>query len=213
MAKRKSAIDDLESGRVPHIVHMIPPGAPGFREAGGGAMVISSPAEVDGLVRQLRRGEVITLDDLRGALARRHAVAVACPVSTAIFLNMAARAAEERRLMGVPEDELTPWWRVLKKGGFLTQVPRRRRTAGGPPCCRWCPHLALAQAARRLRLCRAPTRRLSGGARRLGPFRGCCPGSPRGQTGARARANGVLVLEPEKRPALAPVAFTFALER
>lgn len=119
MAKRKSAIDHLESGRIPHIVHMIPPGAPGFREAAGGAMVISSPAEVDGLVRQLRRGEVITLDDLRGALARRHAVAVACPVSTAIFLNMAARAAEERRIMGVPEDELTPWWRVLKKGGFL----------------------------------------------------------------------------------------------
>lgn len=119
MAKRKSAIDHLESGREPHIVHMIPPGAPGFREAAGGAMVISSPAEVDGLVRQLRAGEVVTLDDLRAAIARRHRVAVACPVSTAIFLNMCARAAEERRLMGVPEDDLTPWWRVLRKGGFL----------------------------------------------------------------------------------------------
>lgn len=119
MAKRKSAIDHLESGRQPHIVHMIPPGAPGFREAAGGAMVISSPAEIDALVRQLRPGEVITLDDLRAALARRHAVAVACPVSTAIFLNMSARAAEEGRTMGVPEDDLTPWWRVLRKGGFL----------------------------------------------------------------------------------------------
>jgi len=35
MAKRKSSIDHLESGRQPHIVHMIPPGAPGFREAAG----------------------------------------------------------------------------------------------------------------------------------------------------------------------------------
>jgi hypothetical protein len=119
MAKRKSSIDHLESGRQPHIVHMIPPGAPGFREAAGGAMVVSSPAEVDGLVRQLRAGEIITLDELRRAIARRHDVAVACPVSTAIFLNMCARAAEERRSMGVPEGELTPWWRVLKKGGFL----------------------------------------------------------------------------------------------
>lgn len=119
MAKRKSAIEHLESGRQSHIVHMIPPGAPGYREAAGGAMVISSPAEVDALVRQLRPGEVITLDELRAAIARRHAVAVACPVSTAIFLNMAARAAEERRLMGVPDDDLTPWWRVLRKGGFL----------------------------------------------------------------------------------------------
>jgi len=116
---RKSAIDHLNSGREPHIVHMIPPGAPGYREAGGGAMVVSSPAEVDALVRRLRLGEVATLDDLRTAIARRHRVAVACPVSTAIFLNMCARAAEERRLMGAPEAEITPWWRVLRKGGFL----------------------------------------------------------------------------------------------
>ncbi|MBX9882791.1 MAG: MGMT family protein [Sphingomonas sp.] len=119
MAQRKTALDHLNSGREPHIVHMIPPGAPGFREAQGGAMVISSPQEVDAFVRQVAPGEVTTLDELRAAIARRHQVAVACPVSTAIFLNMCARAAEERRDMGVPGAELTPWWRVLKKGGFL----------------------------------------------------------------------------------------------
>jgi hypothetical protein len=48
---------------------------------------------VDALIRKLKLGEVITLDDLRAALARRHQVAVACPVSTAIFANMSARAA------------------------------------------------------------------------------------------------------------------------
>jgi alkylated DNA nucleotide flippase Atl1 len=119
MPKKKSAIDHLNNGREPHIVHIIPPGAPGYAEAKGGAMVVSSPAEVDALIRQLEAGEVITLDDLRAALARRHSVAVACPVSTAIFANMSARAAEERRARGVPQDELTPWWRVLRKGGFL----------------------------------------------------------------------------------------------
>jgi alkylated DNA nucleotide flippase Atl1 len=119
MPKKKSAIDHLNSGREPHIIHLIPPGAPGYAEAKGGAMVVSSPAEVDALIRQLEPGEVITLDDLRAALARRHKVAVACPVSTAIFANMSARAAEERRARGVAQDELTPWWRVLRKGGFL----------------------------------------------------------------------------------------------
>ena len=119
MARRKTALDHLNSGRQPHIITMIPPGAPGFREAAGGAMVVSSPSEVNALVRQLRPGELITLDALRAAIARRHAVAVACPVSTAIFLNMAARAAEEQREMGVPDHDLTPWWRVLKTGGFL----------------------------------------------------------------------------------------------
>lgn len=119
MPAKKTAISHLNNGRTPHIVHMIPPGAPGFREAMGGAMVVSSPAEVDALVRTLGPGEVVTLDDLRAALARRHEVAVACPVSTAIFANMSARAAEERRAMGVSADELTPWWRVLKRGGLL----------------------------------------------------------------------------------------------
>lgn len=77
MAKRKSALEHFASGREPHIVHMIPPGAPGFREAARGAMVVSSPAEVDALVRRLRPGEVATLDVLCAALARRHGVAVA----------------------------------------------------------------------------------------------------------------------------------------
>jgi alkylated DNA nucleotide flippase Atl1 len=119
MPKRKSALDHLMNGREPHIVHVIPKGAPGYAEARGGAMVVSSPAEVDALIRQVAPGEVVTLDDLRAALARRHAVAVACPVSTAIFANMAARAAEERRAHGVPHEDLTPWWRVLRKGGLL----------------------------------------------------------------------------------------------
>ena len=123
MPKKKSAIDHLNNGREPHIIHLIPPGAPGYAEAKGGAMVVSSPAEVDALIRRIEPGEVVTLDDLRAALARRHKVAVACPVSTAIFANMAARAAEERRQRGVPQAELTPWWRGLRKGGFVN--PKR----------------------------------------------------------------------------------------
>ncbi len=119
MLKRKSALDHLNNGREPHIVHHIPAGAPGYAEAKGGAMVVSSPAEVDALIKGIKPGEVVTLDDLRAALARRHQVAVACPVSTAIFANMAARAAEELRAQGVPLSALTPWWRVLRKGGFL----------------------------------------------------------------------------------------------
>ena len=119
MPKRKSALDHLNAGRVPHIIHMIPKGAPGYAEARGGAMVVSSPAEVNEIIRKVKPGEVITLNDVRALLADRHHVAVACPVSTAIFANMAARAAEELRERDVPVAELTPWWRVLRKGGLL----------------------------------------------------------------------------------------------
>lgn len=116
---RKSATDHLDPSREPHIVHMIPPGAPGYREANGGSMVVSTPAEVDALIRHVGPGEVVTLDDIRQGLARRHGATVACPVSTAIFINMAARAAEEQRLRGEDPEALTPWWRVLKRGGLL----------------------------------------------------------------------------------------------
>lgn len=116
---KKSALDHLDPSRTPHIVHVIPPGAPGYWEANGGSMVISTPAEVDAIIRNVASGEVVTLDDIRQALARRHGATVACPVSTAIFINMAARAAEERRPRGENADSLTPWWRVLKKGGLL----------------------------------------------------------------------------------------------
>ena len=119
MAKRKRATDHLNGGREPHIVHMIPPGAPGFRDADGGAMVVSSPKEVDDYVRKIAPGEVATLEDLRRALARAHQVATACPVSTAIFANLSARAAEEARALGADPETLTPWWRLVKKGGFL----------------------------------------------------------------------------------------------
>ncbi len=142
MGKAKSAIAHLESGREPHIVHMIPPGAPGYREAAGGAMVVSSPAEVDALVRTLRPGEVLTLDDLRAALARRHQVATACPVSTAIFANMSARAAEERRAMGVPEAELTPLVAAAQARRFPQPQAARRHGASG----------AVARRRRRARL-------------------------------------------------------------
>lgn len=100
MPKNRSAIDHMQSGRLPHIVHVIPKGAPGYAKAKGGAMMVSSPSEVDELVRVIGGGEVATLDDVRVVLARRHNVAVACPVSTAIFANMGARAAEERREIG-----------------------------------------------------------------------------------------------------------------
>ncbi|MCZ8106705.1 MAG: MGMT family protein [Burkholderiales bacterium] len=119
MPKRRSAIDLLNNGKEPHIVPFVPPGAPGFAEAAGGSMVVSSPREVDAIIRRLQPGEVMTLDDLRAFIARRHGVAVACPVSTAIFANMSARAAEEIRSRGVSPEDLTPWWRLLKRGGFL----------------------------------------------------------------------------------------------
>lgn len=113
----KSAIDRLNEDRRPQIVSPIPPGFPGAATAG--SMVVSTPREVDAVVRRIPAGRVVTLDELRAHLARRHGAEIACPVSTAIFLGVVARAAEEQAAFG--EEAVAPYWRVLRPGGELNE--------------------------------------------------------------------------------------------
>jgi alkylated DNA nucleotide flippase Atl1 len=115
MAKR--AIDKLNEDKQPHIVQPIPQGFPGWNSAPDASMVVSTPREVKDIIERIPEGQLLTLDNIRRYLAFRHKTTIACPVSTAIFINVAAKAAEEMRAMG--EAEITPYWRVLKPGGVL----------------------------------------------------------------------------------------------
>jgi hypothetical protein len=80
-------------------------------------MVVPAPLEVDALMRRVRRGKLATIDELRGALARKHRVHIACPLTTGIFAWIAAHAAEEAERGG--RKRITPYWRTLKAGGEL----------------------------------------------------------------------------------------------
>ena len=83
----------------------------------GETMVIPAPREVDALMRQVQRGRLTTIDELRSALAGRHSTAVACPITTGIFAWIAAHAAAEAA--GAGEKDPTPYWRTLKSKGEL----------------------------------------------------------------------------------------------
>jgi len=82
-----------------------------------GTMVIPAPREVDALMRRVRHGKLTTIDDLRSALAAKHGVTVACPITTGIFAWLAAHAADEASSAG--ETGTTPYWRTLKSKGEL----------------------------------------------------------------------------------------------
>jgi len=82
-----------------------------------GTMVIPAPREVDALMRSVPRGKLTTIDNLRAALAEKHRVTVACPITTGIFAWMAAHAADEASSAG--EAVITPYWRTLKAKGEL----------------------------------------------------------------------------------------------
>jgi len=103
---------------------------------GEGTMVIPAPVEVDELMRRVPRGKLITIDGLRTALARKHGVTIACPLTTGIFAWIAAHAADEADREG--KRSITPYWRTLKTGGEInpkypggvSAVARRLRAEG-----------------------------------------------------------------------------------
>ena len=84
---------------------------------GRGKMVIPSPLEVDALMKQVPRGRLVTINELRAALATSHKASFACPMTTGIFAWIAAHAAAEAELDGAKR--ITPYWRTLKNGGEL----------------------------------------------------------------------------------------------
>jgi len=86
-----------------------------IRRWGTGTFVIPAPREVDALMKQVPEGRVVTINELRAALAARHKVNFACPITTGIFSWIAAHAAAEAEMEGAKR--ITPFWRTLKTGG------------------------------------------------------------------------------------------------
>ena len=114
----KTAVEKLKSGKTPHIVAELPERLRNWAPPGG-SMVVSTPEEVDAVIRQVKKGRLTTLQHIRDCLARRHGTSIACPVTTGIFINISARAAEE--MMAFGDADVTPYWRVLKTGGALNE--------------------------------------------------------------------------------------------
>src|SRR5258706_15398629 len=85
------------------------------RRWGEGTMVIPAPLEVDALMKRVPKGRLVTIHELRAALAKKHHVTIACPLTTGIFAWIAAHAAAEAQAAG--RSKITPYWRTLKNGG------------------------------------------------------------------------------------------------
>ena len=84
---------------------------------GTGTFVIPAPLEVDALMKSVPKGRLTTINELRSALAAKHSVNFACPITTGIFSWIAAHAADEAATEG--RKRITPYWRTLKTGGEL----------------------------------------------------------------------------------------------
>ena len=84
---------------------------------GTGTFVIPAPREVNEIMRQVPKGKLTTINEIRKTLAKKHGTSIACPITTGIFAWVSANAAEEAYASGTKD--ITPWWRTLKTGGEL----------------------------------------------------------------------------------------------
>jgi alkylated DNA nucleotide flippase Atl1 len=87
------------------------------RRWGSGTVVVPAPREVDAAMRKVPKGRVVTINEIRAHLARKHRATIGCPLTTGIFAWIAAHAAEESAAEGAKR--FTPYWRTLKTGGEL----------------------------------------------------------------------------------------------
>jgi len=89
---------------------------------GTGTVVIPAPREVDEIMKQVHKGRLIIMNQIRGILSQKHGASIGCPITTGIFANIAAHAAEEAAVEG--KQNITPYWRTLKsKGGLNEKYP------------------------------------------------------------------------------------------
>lgn len=85
----------------------------------GDTCVIPAPKEVDEIMIKVPRGKLITINQIREKLAKKHGATIGCPITTGIFASIAARASEERMAEG--KKDITPYWRTLKEGGVINE--------------------------------------------------------------------------------------------
>jgi len=83
----------------------------------GDDIVLVNPSEVLEIMKQVPKGNLITIIEICKKIAKQHNVQGCCSLTTGIFIMTAANAVEEAARDGKSLD--IPYWRTLKSGGFL----------------------------------------------------------------------------------------------
>lgn len=84
---------------------------------GSGTCAIAAPIDVDNIMKQVPKGKLITINNIRAKIAKKYKATMTCPITTGIFANIAAHAADENESQG--RKNITPYWRTLKGKGEL----------------------------------------------------------------------------------------------
>ena len=104
----------------------------------GSTMLIATPQIVADYIGHIPKGKTADIKQIRKDLAGEYHSDCTCPVTTGIFLRIAAEAAYEEHQTGKPLKEITPFWRMLcekspiiKKLIFPADFVIKNRKEGG----------------------------------------------------------------------------------
>lgn len=87
----------------------------------GEKMLVGTPRMVADYIQAITPGHTRTIPQLRMDLASAHDCDAMCPVSTAIFIRIAAQAAIEQMEAGQALADATPFWRLLSPDDKITR--------------------------------------------------------------------------------------------
>ena len=85
----------------------------------GNKMLIPTPRAIEEVISGIRKGKVMTIEQLRAALAENNGADFSCPLTTGIFLNIVAEYAEELKSEG--KKKYPCYWRVVRNDGSIIE--------------------------------------------------------------------------------------------
>lgn len=113
---RKTWKQKLEVAREPQVDVL---DKPMMGLAAGTRLLVATPVVVRDFIAGLSCGETRTIPEVRGALAAAYGAEATCPLTTSIFVRIAAEAALDEMREGASVEEITPFWRVVEPGSVL----------------------------------------------------------------------------------------------
>ena len=84
---------------------------------GGTRVLVPTPLLVDKVIQTVKKGKLITVNQIREKLAQEFNAEVTCQITTGIFIRICAEVAEEDLQSG--KKRVAPYWRVIKSDGSL----------------------------------------------------------------------------------------------
>lgn len=109
-AKKKSWMDKMAHPAMPEVkrIDVAYAGAPA-----GSKMLIPTPRLIDAYLRQIPPAQTVAPEVMRRDLAAEQSADFSCPLTSGIFLRIAAEAALEEMGSGRSAEEVAPFWRVV----------------------------------------------------------------------------------------------------